>query len=38
MTYDHKKKQSTTTDLEVTDIKELSDKHTLHILRKVEGI
>lgn len=38
MAYDHKKKQSTTTDLEVTDIKELSDKHMLHILRKVEGI
>lgn len=38
MTYDHKKKQSIATDLEVTDIKELSDKDMLHICRKVEGI
>lgn len=44
MTYDHKKKQSIATNLEVTDIKELSDKdnktdiiNMLHKFRKVEG-
>ena len=44
MTYDHKKKQSIATDLEVTDIKELSDKdnktdiiNMFHKFRKVGG-
>ena len=38
MTQDHRKKQSTTADLEVTDTKALSDKDTLRMLRKAEGM